>query len=83
LYRNLTLTGGGAVAISIRLDEKTERRLERLAKATGRTKTWFVRQAVNEYLEEWEDYHIAMSRLEHEKEEIDIEEVRRRLGLAD
>jgi len=71
------------MSISVRLDQETEQRLEALAKTTGRTKTWFIRRAINDYLEEWEDYHIALSRLEQEKEEIDIAEVRRRLGLAD
>lgn len=66
---------------SLRLDPETEDRLERLARSTGRTKTWFIRRAIEEYLEEWEDYHIALSRLEQEKDEVDITDVRRRLGL--
>ncbi len=66
---------------SIRLDAKIERRLEELARRTGRTKAWYIRRAIEEYLDEWEDYHIALHRLEAEREEIDIAEVRRRLGL--
>ncbi len=66
---------------SIRLDAKIERRLEELARRTGRTKAWYIRRAIEEYLDEWEDYHIALHRLETEREEIDIAEVRRRLGL--
>lgn len=71
------------MATSIRLDVKTERRLEDLARRTGRTKAWYIRRAIEEYLDEWEDYHIALSRLEQEKGELDIAEVRRRLGLED
>ena len=69
------------MATSLRLDPDTENRLEQLARSTGRTKTWFIRRAVEEYLDEWEDYHIALSRLEKEKDEVDISDVRRRLGL--
>ncbi len=67
---------------TIRLDPKTERRLTALSKSTGRTKSWYLRQAIHNYLGEWEDYHIALDRLEKEKEEIDIKDVRRRLGLV-
>lgn len=70
------------MSLSIRLDSKTEKKLENLAKKTGRTKSWYIRQAVEDYLDEWEDYHIAMSRLEQEKGEIDLAEVRKKLGLA-
>ncbi len=69
--------------LSIRLDPKTEKKLEKLAKKTGRTKSWYIRHAIDGYIEEWEDYHIAISRLESEKGEIDISDVRKRLGLAD
>ncbi|MEK6815105.1 MAG: ribbon-helix-helix protein, CopG family [Nitrospirota bacterium] len=67
---------------TIRLDPKTERRLAALSKSTGRTKSWYLREAIQDYLDEWEDYHIALGRLEKEKGEIDIKDVRRRLGLV-
>jgi len=69
------------VATSLRLDPDTENRLDRLARSTGRTKTWFIRRAIEEYLDEWEDYHVALARLEEEKDEVDISDVRRRLGV--
>jgi len=69
------------VATSLRLDPDTENRLDRLARSTGRTKTWFIRRAIEEYLDEWEDYHVALARLEEEKDEVDISDLRRRLGL--
>ena len=67
---------------TIRLDPKTERRLAALSKSTVRTKSWYLREAIQDYLDEWEDYHIALGRLEKEKGEIDIKDVRRRLGLV-
>ncbi len=68
--------------ISIRLNPGTEKKLEKLAKKTGRTKSWYIRNAIEDYLREWEDYYIALSRLESETGEMDISEVRKRLGLA-
>ncbi len=68
---------------SVRRDDETERRLGELARRTGRTKTWYIREAIKEYLDEWDEYHLALSRLEREKGEVDIAEVRRRLGLDD
>ena len=50
--------------LSIRLDAETERRLQRLAERTGRTKSYYVREALLEYLDEIEDRHIAIERLE-------------------
>lgn len=67
---------------SIRLDENTEDRLRALARRTGRTKTFYIREAIREYLDEWEDYHIAVARLDDEEGEVPLAEVRRRLGLA-
>ena len=50
--------------LAIRLPEKIEERLERLAKRTGHTKAYFVRQAIIEHLEDLEDVEIADKRLE-------------------
>lgn len=68
---------------SVRRDDETERRLGQLARRTGCTKTWYIHEAVKEYLDEWDEYHLALPRLEREKGEVDIAEVRRRLGLED
>ncbi len=68
---------------SVRLDDETERRLGELAQRTGRTKSWYIREAIKEALDEWDEYRLALSRLEREKGEVDIDEVRRRLGLED
>lgn len=70
------------MTLSIRLGPETEKKLEQLAKETGRTKTWYIRRAIDEYLQDWEDYHIAISRLEKEKGKIDISKARKKLGLA-
>lgn len=48
----------------IRLDDETEARLNRLAERTGRSKSFYVREATLEKLEEYEDYYLAKDALE-------------------
>jgi RHH-type rel operon transcriptional repressor/antitoxin RelB len=43
------------MALSIRLTPEDEERLERLARRTGRSKTFYVREAIHEYLGDLED----------------------------
>ena len=69
--------------ISIRLGDDIEQRLERLAQLTGRTKTYYIRQAVIEKLDDLEDIYIAQQRLENPAERVGIAEVRRELGVDD
>ncbi len=56
--------------IGLRVDESTEKRLEKLAKETNRSKSFYVREALKLYLEEIEDYEIALSRLHNPKDKI-------------
>jgi RHH-type rel operon transcriptional repressor/antitoxin RelB len=67
--------------LAIRLDPKTEKRLDRLAKRTGRTKTFYAREAILEHLEDIEDTFLAISRLEHPSKVYSAEEVKRELDL--
>jgi RHH-type rel operon transcriptional repressor/antitoxin RelB len=52
--------------LAVRLDEKTETRLDRLAKETHRSKSYFVKRAITTFLDEMEDKLIAVARLEQE-----------------
>ncbi len=45
--------------LAIRLPQSIEKRLERLARRTGRTKTYYVREAILEHLEDLEDIFLA------------------------
>jgi RHH-type transcriptional regulator, rel operon repressor / antitoxin RelB len=45
--------------LAIRLPLSIEKRLERLARRTGRTKSYYVREAILEYLEDLEDLYLA------------------------
>jgi len=49
------------VAISIRLTAEDEARLEALARRTGRSKTFYVREAIHEHLGELEEQFWADS----------------------
>jgi RHH-type rel operon transcriptional repressor/antitoxin RelB len=49
--------------LAIRLPADIENRLETLAKATGRSKTFYARQAILEHLEDLEDLYLAEQRL--------------------
>ena len=51
--------------LAIRLPEEIEKRLERLAKRTGRTKAYCARHAIIEHLENLEDVEIADKRLKN------------------
>ncbi|MFN3703118.1 TraY domain-containing protein [Thermomonas sp.] len=49
--------------LAIRLPAEVEHRLEALAKATGRTKTFYAREAILEHLDDLEDLYLAEQRL--------------------
>jgi RHH-type rel operon transcriptional repressor/antitoxin RelB len=69
--------------ISVRLGKDIEARLEQLAKLTGRTKTYYIRQAVIEKLEDLEDLYMAEQVLENPGKRYTSSEVRQELGLDD
>lgn len=45
--------------LAVRLSRKMEKRLDSLAKKTGRTKSYYVRRAIAENLEDMEDVFLA------------------------
>lgn len=63
----------------MRLPEKLENKLNNLAKKTGRSKSYYVRQATEEFIAVHEDYLLAISRLEKNNPKISIDEIERRL----
>ena len=50
-------------AMSVRLPEDIAKRLDELARSLDRPKTYIVTKALREYLEEYEDYLVALHRL--------------------
>ncbi len=69
--------------LAIRLPPEIEKRLEALAKRTGRSKTYYAREAILGYLDDLEDYYLALSRVEKNLPSLSMEELERRLGVAD
>ncbi len=57
-------------AVSVRLPEDVAKRLDELAKSLDRPKTYIVTKALREYLEEYEDYLIALHRLNDKDDKI-------------
>ena len=68
--------------LGIRLEPTLERRLERLAKKTGRSKSHYAREAIRQYLEDREDYLLGLSVLERNEPTISLKDLEQRLGLA-
>jgi RHH-type transcriptional regulator, rel operon repressor / antitoxin RelB len=69
--------------LAIRLSSEIEKRLELLAKRTGRTKTFYAREAILEHLDDLEDTYLAEKRLAKPARIFSAEEVKRDLGLED
>ncbi len=67
--------------LAIRLDSEIEKRLELLAKKTGRTKTFYVREAIVEHIDDLEDIYLATQRLRRPAKTYSSKEVKHELGL--
>ena len=67
--------------LAIRLPDTIEQRLAALAAETGRTKTALAREAILEYIDDLEDYHLAEARARRNRKTIPLEDVERALGL--
>ncbi len=71
--------------LAIRLPQSIEKRLERLARRTGRTKTYYAREAIVEHLEDLEDLYLAENALERirrgEERTISLKNALKRHGL--
>ncbi len=67
--------------LTLRLPDKMHKRLNRLAARTGRPKAYYAKRALQEFLDEQEDYFVAIARLEEDLPPIPLAEVVKRLGL--
>jgi RHH-type rel operon transcriptional repressor/antitoxin RelB len=72
--------------IAVRLPKAIESRLDRLAARTGRTKTFYVREAILAHLEDLEDVYLAEKTLAKiragKQKTIPIEELAKKYGLS-
>lgn len=73
--------------LTIRLPAEIETRLNVLAEATNRPKSFYVREALERSLEDIEDVYLAETALERFRasgdKAVPLEEMERRLALAD
>jgi RHH-type rel operon transcriptional repressor/antitoxin RelB len=87
LYTYSALSEGGSVMLAIRLPEDIENRLDALAKATGRSKTYYAREAILEHLDDLEDLYLAEQRLidirAGRTKTIPLDDVMKQYGLED
>lgn len=71
--------------LAIRLPHSIEKRLEKLARRTGRTKTYYAREAILEHLEDLEDLYLAEGSLERirrgQERAIPLKDAMKRHGL--
>lgn len=61
--------------LALRLTPDLEARLDRLAKRTGRAKSFYAREAIARHLDELEDGYLALDRLERSGRVIALEEL--------
>ncbi len=73
--------------LALRLPNDIEMRLAALAASTGRTKTFYAREAILEYIDDLEDLYLAESRLADlragKTKAVDLQDVMKRYGLED
>ena len=67
--------------LAVRLDPEMEDQLNRLAHETGRSKSYYVKQAIEDFLEEREEYLLALAVLEKSEPRTSLAELRKELGL--
>ena len=69
--------------LAVRLPADLAAELDQLARETGRSKSYYARQAIIEFLEDRADYLRAMATLEKSEPRLTLEEAKRALGLDD
>ncbi|MDY0267412.1 MAG: ribbon-helix-helix domain-containing protein [Methanimicrococcus sp.] len=76
-----------AVMLGVRIPAELNARLDILSKETGRNKSFYVREALSEYIADMEDIYLAEKRLEDlragRSSTMTLEEVEKAFGLAD
>lgn len=66
--------------LALRLTPAIEKRLTALAKKTGRTKSFYAREAIMRHLEDIEDYHLASRRLARRGKRVSLDQLEKELG---
>jgi RHH-type transcriptional regulator, rel operon repressor / antitoxin RelB len=61
--------------LALRLPPEIEKRLATLARRTGRTKSFYAREAILRHIEDLEDYHLARRRLRRRAARVPLEDL--------
>jgi RHH-type rel operon transcriptional repressor/antitoxin RelB len=61
--------------LALRLPPALEKRLAALAKKTGRTKSFYAREAILRHIEDIEDYHLARRRLARKGQRMTLDQL--------
>ena len=69
--------------IAVRLPQELEMKLEKVSEETHRSKSYYIRKALENFLEDREDYLLAIARLEENNPRMPYEKIRKELGLDD
>ncbi|MGB8951219.1 MAG: ribbon-helix-helix protein, CopG family [Candidatus Aminicenantales bacterium] len=70
------------ITLSVRLSDDIFKRLNKLAEKTRRTKTSFIREMIEQFLDEYEEAHVALDRLnEKNARYLTTKELEEELGL--
>ena len=59
-----------AISVSLRLSEEIVDQLNDIANSIDRSKSFLIKKAIEQYLEEFADYQIALDRLNDKNDEI-------------
>jgi len=70
------------IMLSIRLPEEMENKLRQISIATKRPKSYFVKEALTNYLDDLEDFCVALDRISKpDAKYLKSKDARKRLGL--
>ncbi len=67
--------------LALRLPKEIEDRLDDLARKTGRTKSYYAREAILEHLDDLEDLYLAEQRMRDNPQFVSFDEVVQRLDI--
>lgn len=67
--------------LGVRLSKDLEARLEHLAEETGRSKSYYAKQAIQEFLDDREDYLVGIAALERHESTISLTDLEKKLGV--
>lgn len=82
-HTNYTCISFEVILLAIRLPEDIENRLKALAAKTGRTKTFYAKEAILQHLDDMEDKYLTVARIEDPGKHFSLNEMEQDLDVAD